>query len=699
MEARHVHKCRGFKSTVVGVCLGSAFVTVGFAQEITNFKFTGYEASVSTSVQSDASSTVAPIGNSTDVIMTDQRQTDVRLESSLMTHSYVYHPKFLSLDMGVGVIESKNTYQANGLTAETREPLYNFSLHGSVLSEKPLRGTFFYDSINATPAVSSEESINKKSNKYGLTTTLAAPLSPVDMLLDVTREVNTGANSTTTLDEKIDRVGLSARKTISKYGATDLRYNSVKQNLNNGLIGQSIPSYSQDSQVISADTRLRLGTTTQYDVNNRIEYSTQKYGVTQGAASEIKDARFGLDYRGYHSSSFNSFANLQSNRTDFELSSNKSNAVSGGATWVVAKDFDVTGGAHAGSSQATEPGKQFSNRTMGVDASTRYTRALAIGTGAMNYNIRYEQFDQTTSGDPISKKDLEEVAMRTISSPSTLSYPNVTALIEVRSKGQVFTSGVDYVTRLSGNRTTIYFMPEVFSLGVGGVTFTEGDIVLVTYTYDNGGTYGSAQLDQSIGFTWTLSPRFNVFAQYSDASPRVISGKPSIALNQIKSIWYGLRVSVPLSVRYDLVLTSNIDQEDRRVVNEVEGTTGNSSYVRSSGDFYLRGELPTTFSNDYRMGVRRVHLVADDPTQSVDQTSYELAFGWRTNNGLNMVATALMDRDSNAGIERDSNGLSLRALWRYRRFYATAELARTRETQGLYARDRTVGRLALRRDL
>jgi hypothetical protein len=114
---------------------------------------------------------------------------------------------------------------------------------------------------------------------------------------------------------------------------------------------------------------------------------------------------------------------------------------------------------------------------------------------------------------------------------------------------------------------------------------------------------------------------------------------------------------------------------------------------------YLRGELPLEFNNDYRVGMRRVHFVADIATQSSDQTSYELAFGWRTNNGLNLMASALFERDSDFFLERDRKTYSLRALWRYRRFSMSADLGRTQETQGLYARDRAVGRLTLRRDI
>jgi hypothetical protein len=658
-------------------------------QEIANFKFTGYEASVSTNVQIDSSSTVTPIANSNDVITSNQRQTDVRVEATVMTHSYVYHPKFLTLDMGLGVISSDNRLQTNDGDVRTREPLYNYSLHGSLLPEKPLHGTFFFDRINSTPTVGYGESFNQLNDKYGFTTTLTTSLSPVAVLLDVTREANKGEGSQRSLDETIDRVGLSVRKDIGSYGATDMRYSSVNQNSSNGVNGQPIQSSTQDSHTISADTRLKFGAATLYDINNHIEYSTQKYSLTQGTTPELTDARFGLDYRGYHAANLNSFANIQSNRTTQDLFYNNSNGISGGASWGITKDFDVSAGAHAGNTQAT----QFSTRSMGVDGSTRYERPLAIGTGTINYSVRYEKLDQTAS-DPVTTV----IGERMVISKSqwvSLAHTNVNiASIKVfdTSRTVSFVFPDDYLIEQLGSATRIRIALTTNNPLLGNETLE----VLVDYTYDNGGTYGSAQVDQSLGFTWTLSPQFNMFARYAESVPRVTSGSPTTPLNEVKTLWYGLRATVPLSVRYDLVFTGNLDQEDRREANQ--GDT-NSSYVRTSGEFYLRGELPIAFSNDYRVGLRRVRLVADIPAQSVDQTSYEMAFGWRTGNGLNLVATALMERDSELLTERERKSLSFRALWRYRRFYASADLARTRETQDFYARDRTVGRLTLRRDL
>ena len=70
--------------------------------EFAPFALTGYEGHVSTSYVSDefltrqAGSGSAPSST--------QRQSDLRVEAFLMTHSYVYHPKFLTLDLGGGPI-------------------------------------------------------------------------------------------------------------------------------------------------------------------------------------------------------------------------------------------------------------------------------------------------------------------------------------------------------------------------------------------------------------------------------------------------------------------------------------------------------------------------------------------------------------------------------------------------------------------
>jgi hypothetical protein len=58
----------------------------------------------------------------------------------------------------------------------------------------------------------------------------------------------------------------------------------------------------------------------------------------------------------------------------------------------------------------------------------------------------------------------------------------------------------------------------------------------------------------------------------------------------------------------------------------------------------------------------------------------------------------LYERDLGALQSRERRVSSLRALWRFRQLSVTADVSRTRETQGSYVRERTAGHVVMRRD-
>ncbi|MBL0125666.1 MAG: hypothetical protein IPP88_24390 [Betaproteobacteria bacterium] len=69
-----------------------------------------------------------------------------------------------------------------------------------------------------------------------------------------------------------------------------------------------------------------------------------------------------------------------------------------------------------------------------------------------------------------------------------------------------------------------------------------------------------------------------------------------------------------------------------------------------------------------------------------------------TGSGLRLTASGYYERDRGGFEPRERRAGSLKALWRFRRLIMTMDLSRTRESQGAYTRDRTLGHLVLRRD-
>jgi hypothetical protein len=140
----------------------------------------------------------------------------------------------------------------------------------------------------------------------------------------------------------------------------------------------------------------------------------------------------------------------------------------------------------------------------------------------------------------------------------------------------------------------------------------------------------------------------------------------------------------------DIQVGGFIEQENRRETV--------SPFVRTEGELYVQGELYPFYNADFRLAAHRTSITADSVYQTSKLTGLNMALGWRTGMGLRLSATALFERDT-GGLElRERRTGTLRATWQIRRLTLTADLLRSRETQGGVVRDRTVGSVLLRRD-
>lgn len=643
------------------------------------FQMTGYEGSVSTSLQTDGSTVDTPNLGGSGISTNTQKQTDFRLETSVMTHSYVYHPKFMTLDVGLGVIQAENSLKSDSFNYRTNEPLYNLSLHASVLPEKPLHGTFYFDQINSSPAIGAGQSYNLENVKYGFTLALLAPLSPVEMDMDVSKESRKGSGATQMTDDQVDRLNLNARRQLGTMGTVQANYQAMGQSFNSAVTGLPSQASRQDYQSTSVDTRLKLGAERNHELSNHLEHSTQKYAYGLGLASDIDDLRISLGYRGFHDLNLTSYGNYQSSRNRQNLNSTETDSASGGVTWVAAKNLDLSMGAQGSKTSAT----QISSTDSGINGAARYETELPIGKGTFNYGVQYGQHDQRATATQTDV--IDERVFLTATATASLGRKNVVlGSVKVLNRGrtQLYVQDIDYALTVIGTTT------QLRRLITGNIL--EGEEVSVDYTVDTGGTFASKQLDQSIGFTWTVSRMLDVYVRYADSSPAVTSGVATTPLVSAQSRWYGLHSLVPLSPQYDLTANGNIEREDHE--------DSIAPYVRTSADLYFRGELPVQLNNNYQIGVRRNRIDAPLTAQNVDQTDFELSMSFQVDSGFTISAASLFQRDTGGLNERENRTLTARAMWRYRRVSATADISRTVETQGLFARDRMVARFLLKRD-
>ncbi len=647
--------------------------------EFASFKLTGAEGFVSATFQTNGVVTQVPDGSNQTTTQSSQRQTDLRFETSLMTHSYIYHPKLLSLDLGLGVVSAWGRSEYDGFSSSSREPLYNLSAHASLFSDKPARGTVFYDHVNTTPSVDPGEIFNQKSTRYGWTASVMAPLTPVAMELGLTREHNQGSSSTRVVDDQIGRLQFKAERALPNNGRTQFTYYALQQISGSGSLNLPLSESHQDLKNLSLDTRLKFGRDLPYEINSRIDYSRQEFTQALSYTPVIRDLRVTLDYNGALNRDVRTFANYQFSRTRQDELSSFSDAASARVNWAASKELGLGAGVFLNDGRSP----QFSSHAHGVDGSVNYARELPLGSVQASYSVRYEKRNQTASDTQVAIVG-ERVAL-----PSTtavaLSRRLVTVasvLVQNATRSQTYVEGIDYALSLVGVTT------RVQRLLSGNIL--DGEEVLVDYTFDVGGTYAASQTDQGLSVNWALSRMFSVYARYNSLTPRLDSGQPTSPLNTVHSRIVGARADVPLSSRINLVAGGMVERENH------DETI--SPYIRTAGEAYVQGEFPLDLSNNYRLGARRTRVTADNQLQDSDLLGYDLLLGVRLNSGLWLNAIGLYERD-NGGVEPHvRKTATLKAQWRYRRLSFSADVSRTQESQGLYSRDNTIGRVDLRRD-
>lgn len=640
------------------------------AQEIAPFRLTGVEGYASARFIRDESTTVQPGTRSRSGL------SDMREELFVMTHSYVYHPNFLTLDLGAGPIFQRGRFFTDANDTTSSSTLYNLSARASFLRDKPYQGSLFYEHLNPTLSVSPDLIMTQENTRYGFD---ASTLVPLPVNVDASRFRTEGRSADRIADEQIDQFNMRARQELGRLGSTQFRYQATQQDSLSGSPNLPVQRTTSDRQNYQLETQLRFGAREQYDLFNLIMYDTQAYGLSPTVLPERKDRRFLLDLRGRHSEQVNIFASLNHSATEQGTLATTSNTGSAGVGYAPTKNLSWVLNARAEDIHAT----QLDARSQGADGSVQYRQALGRGVLSTSYALRYDQRRQEASG-PQGSVIGESVTL-TGTTPVALSRERVIAgsvVVSNAARTQTFTEGIDYILSVVGLRTRLQ------RLLAGSIL--DGEAVLIDYGYDVGGTFALNQTDQTLNLNWGVANFFNMYSRYFDSAPRLTSGTPTTPLNPVTSTIYGARADVPLDTAEEWTLGGFYEQEDRREVI--------APYTREQYEVYAQTAVSWFGPGNVRLSARRQNQDYENTPQDVHLSGYDLSLWARHPLGIDLSARASYERDTGALVPRTRQLATARAQWRYRRASLTMDFTRTRETQGAFERNRTLAQILLRRD-
>lgn len=660
-----------------GLCLLAILGGAGTccqAEEIAPFRLTGVDGEVSLRyIQDD----LATAGTGA----TRQSQSGLRNEISLMTHSYIYHPNLLSLDIGGGPILHHDSYTGpGGDSTVARGMLYNLSARATFLRDKPYRGGLFFEHINPTVSVAPGQVLTQENTRYGIDFSLLAPVTPVPLHASLVHSHFQGRGAERSVDDTLDQFYLNASRSYGALGSSQLQVQATRQASTSGSLGLPIQASTSATHAVNLDTRLEFGTDRQYSVNNLVSFGTQSYALGQGALPAMKDARFVLDGRARNSATLSSHALLSVGNNSQGALDATSKSAAGGINYRPLAGLDTTLGAHADDTTT----RQFTLRVRGIDGSVRLERALPIGTGQISYGLRYDERAQRAAT-PRSDVIGERLAL-TGTGYAGLGHSRVVAgsiVINNATRTQTFVEGIDYSVLVVGAETRLQRL-------IGG-RILDGEPLLADYGWDTGGSYAYGELAQALGLDWNIANYANVFFRHARVSPSLFDGTPTFPLNAVSSNTVGARVDVPLRLGIALTVGGNAEFEHRQETV--------APYRRASANLYVQTDEPLPGLGQFRASTRRTRIDYRNGAAAVDVLGYDMRYWTRRWFGIDLTAAWNYERDSSGLVPHRHTDWSLGAQWRERKFTLTTSLIRASDVQNGTTRSRTLFQFLARREI
>mgnify|MGYP001576940927 CR=1 FL=1 len=641
-------------------------------EEIAPFRLTGIEGNVALRYTSDGLFTQSNGSGKTHEVRSSFEE-----EVYLLTHSYVYHPNFLKIDLGGGPLLVQNRLKTDGGDNRSSNTLYNLTGRFSFLEQKPYPFAFYYEHLNPSVSLGVADRFLQTSTKVGANASLLQPLSPVSLNLDAFRQESEGKGFGVVQNDTNEQATLRAYRAIGDSGYGQFVYQTNHRESRSGSPNLPIQVSTNDNHEMAFDSRHLFGERRQFHLTQLTSYSTQEYVIVGAPFTSYRDFRFSPDLRWEHDPDRNSFYRYSLFTSHQGVQKTTNQSATAGMTQRWEQRLAATGDIHAENNQTTGVDQD----AHGVAGSLSYQRPLSFGNLQLSYGLRHDDRER--------KAIVSQIAVlgEHINLPDSIAVTLVgdfivAATVTVSNVGrtQTYVLNVDYELVTIGNKTSVRRL-------IGGAIL-DGQEVLVDYSYQAGGSFRYIAQDQTLEANLTIKRYYNIYAGYRDAPQRLVSGLPTLPLNSVRNTHYGARAGLPV---YDFVEVGGEARHDRQHEDI-------APFRRDSYDAYAQFPVPRIHSATLRMSGR--HVIADNigSPEDVNARGWTLRLQARPWSHSVLSAERSYDEDTGGTVPRRNWATVVQAEWRIRQLTLRAEGRQSREEQGGFIRERTLVRALARRD-
>lgn len=605
----------------------------------------------------------------------EKTRTVTEEEIYFLTKSYIYHPRLLWIDLGLGLsFVQRKTDSGADRVAQDESP-YRVDARFHFLSGKPYPITVFYNRENQTHGGSLERFKSSYVNK-GFNLHLRSPLIPIDINLDGSSSKSEGTGFDYRYDDRVDLYSFRSRIPNGELGNHQLNFYNKEVTSSTGSLSLPVQQSVLKAENAAFNSQLVFGDQRQIQLDNSLTYQNQK------SSRSLKDVRINPRLQWRHSDELRSYYRFNYLDSRQKQVDNRSRNMAAGFQHKMKTGLMYDAELHSNKNDTT--GSAISN--YGISASVNSSYKLSFGRLSLAAGANYDVNDRQVKTNP---QIIGENLALTGTTPIQLSRDHIVPasirVFEVFSGGTeqersvgttACTAGIDMLVITIGVRTEL-----INCNGIAGVNVQ----FKVDYEYDSGGTLDYTSFSHNYQAGLDLFRYYRVYIRFSDSSHAIRSGISTLPLDEVQSKLFGAQVDYPL--HRIVTLGSEMTYEQQK------GTF--TSFDRQTLNFSARF---TIWSGNLMLSHNRLAQNYIGVSQDTDRVSNRLHYSARLWNSVSFSLEFSDIKDRGGSVPRRSSYQNLAFEWNIRKLRLKAEARLAQDEYGNSSRDQARILVTLRRD-
>ncbi len=580
-------------------------------------------------------------------------------EFNIDTKSYIYHPNLLSMDLGGSLLLDQSRVETLNAENSNKEQLLGYNARLDFLKNKPYPASVYYTKSNPSATVGVGGRFLLENIRYGVDLALLESISPVQVTFNAYRQSAFGEGFEQLTDDIVDHTNLRLYRAYGKGNHVQLTYQTNVRDSRSGSPGLPIQERTTSNTGTFFDSKNLFGKDGQAQLITNIAYNTQE------ELPKRKELRAYPILNWQHSDTINSFYRFLYTNSEEDLQKINQKLFTSGFGFNDNKRTYGSADIHIEDSKNT--GIDYQSK--GASYQINYTMPVPIGFFTAGYSGNIDSRDQEAESG-IFKIFGEEQTLTGTTQVNLNRQFIVDSTVVVYNTGstQFYVEDLDYRLLRVGSTT------QIQRLAAGNIK--DGEVVLVNYDYQTGGTYAYDLVGNNAQLQWNLSNHYELYIRYNNSQQKLRKGDPTIPLNSVNSYTYGGTASQPLLSGISLGGQAYVTDHNEDI----------NPFLLRYLDAFI--DLPLPRLTKLRLSTRRQLIDNENSIEDVDLTAYLLRIQARPWLRTQMNYEYSIESDVGGSLKRELQIQRLQFRWAFRQLSFSADAFYTQEKQGFTNRDR-----------